>query len=323
MTISAQPVRFTADAAGQRLQPIPLEFHFHGFAPHPKDHRRAILFEKQGPGACEVDLAAKTVVRPLRTAAERHFYGHGAFSPDGKLLYATETVMATHEGVIMVRDGTTLEPVGEFPTFGHSPHDCVLIDHGRTLVITNGGGSLEEPDAPPCVTFVDVPSKKLRERLTFDNPRVNAGHLALTSRRELVVISAPRRGLPESETGGISLRAGKQLHTLAEPAETTRRMVGETLSLAIHERSGVVGVTTPDADLLTFWDFRRGKLVKAVPIEHPRAITVTRDQRYFVVSHAKKQPQLSYFSSAGLVVDDQRTVAEAHLSGSHMYTWVI
>jgi hypothetical protein len=154
--------------------------------------------------------------------------------------------------------------------------------------------------------------------LVFDNPRVNGGHLALTSRRELVVVSAPR--VAERDPGGVSIREGARLHTLAEPADVVRRMTGETLSLAIHERSSVVGVTNPDGDLLTFWDFRRGKLVKATSIEHPRGITLTRDQRWFIVSHGKR-PALSWFSTATLDPDPKRHVEGANMSASHMYTW--
>ncbi len=312
------------DSAGKRYAKVALDFHFHGFAPHPAQRQRAVLFEKKGPGACEVDLLAKQVVRPLRTSEDRQFYGHGAFSLDGKQLYATESILKTGEGVIVLRDGATLAQSGEFPTYGSRPHDCVLIDRGRTLVITNGGGTLEETDAAPSITFVDVATRKLREKLPFDNPRLNAGHLALTSRRELVVISAPRSGLPNGDLGGISLRApGAPLKQLTEPAEVTHRMIGETLSLAIHEPSHVVAVTTPDADLVTFWNYQRGKLVKSLKLDHPRGITLTRDQRYFAVSHGAVTPVLSYLSTTTLEPDAARTVADAHLSGSHMYTWVI
>lgn len=308
------------DAAGRRHASIPLTFHFHGLAPHPTERRRAVLFEKQGPGACEVDLVEKKVRRPVTTTDDRKFYGHGAFSPDGRVLYATETILASGEGVIVVRDGRTLAITGELPTFGAKPHDCVLIDGGRTLVVTNGGGPLE--GAAPCVTFVDVRTRKLREKLTFDNPRVNAGHLALTSRRELLVISAPRSGLPGSEPGAISVRDKDHLRVLAEPAEVTRKMIGETLSLAVHEPSGVVAVTNPDGDLVTFWSYPRGAFVKSLALEHPRGVTLTRDRRFFIVSHGR-DPLLSFISTATLERDPARDVPGARMSGSHMYTWQV
>src|SRR5690349_7222334 len=46
---------------------IPLDFLAHGFALDPRNNNRAILFEKRGPGAAEVDLKNAKYVRPLKT----------------------------------------------------------------------------------------------------------------------------------------------------------------------------------------------------------------------------------------------------------------
>jgi hypothetical protein len=45
---------------------------------------RVVVFEKIGPGAAEIDLKSGRVTRGIRPAQGRWFYGHGAFSPDGK-----------------------------------------------------------------------------------------------------------------------------------------------------------------------------------------------------------------------------------------------
>ena len=43
----------------------------------------------------------------------REFYGHGAFSPDGSTLYATESIIdEDYRGVVVVRDAKTLEEIG-------------------------------------------------------------------------------------------------------------------------------------------------------------------------------------------------------------------
>ncbi|MEQ9320756.1 MAG: DUF1513 domain-containing protein, partial [Polyangiaceae bacterium] len=77
------------------------------FLPHaitidPNDPTRAAVFEKKGPGACLVDLAAAKNLRPLTSPPERHFYGHGAYSTDGALLYATESYLDDdHRGALV------------------------------------------------------------------------------------------------------------------------------------------------------------------------------------------------------------------------------
>ena len=70
----------------------------------------------------------------------RHFFGHGVFSADGKLLYATENDYERAAGMIGVRDATGgYQQIGEFPAHGMEPHDIALLGDGRTMVIANGG----------------------------------------------------------------------------------------------------------------------------------------------------------------------------------------
>ncbi len=274
-----------ADPVADRIE---LDFLGHGVVPDPTDPWRCAVFEKRGSGACVVDLQERSVVAPIRTPPVREFYGHGAFSHDASLLYATETVVGdgSYEGVIVVRDGSTLEELGEFPSHGESPHDCVLRDEGRTLVVTNGGGG-HDGGQPGSVTYVDVESQKLLDRVELP-PRLNAGHLAVSEAGDLVIVSAMRDGLPRDARGGISFRsAGGSFVSAQSPAEVVRRMLGETLSVAIHEPSGIVAATNPLGHVVTFWELRTGRHVASLDLTHPRGVDVALDGSCFVVSFGR------------------------------------
>jgi hypothetical protein len=298
---------------------IDMTFFGHGLAVHPQEPWRAVMFEKKGPGACEFDLRAGRVLRPVTTPAARAFYGHGAYSRDGKLLYATENDLDTRDGLIAVRDASTLRELGRFPTYGKSPHDCRLIDDGRTLAITNGGGKIDE-DAPPSVTFVDVQSEKLQEKLVFETPRINAGHLALTRGRDLVAISAPRDGLPTTALGGVTMRVGGgPFVTMSQPDEVIARMVGESLSLCIEEKTGVVGVTNPDGNIVTFWNLGQKKFVKKLDLPAPRGLTQTLDGEHLVLSYGAGT--LTLLDPERLTPVPERRVEKSMLSGSHIVAW--
>ena len=308
------------EPAGSVAVRIPLSFHMHGFAPEPEAPRRAVLFEKKGPGACQVDLIDGKVLRAIAPTPGYAFYGHGAYATDGRLLYATES--RADGGIISVRDGHSLEPVGQFPTFGAEPHDCHLAEGGRVLVITNGGGSLEEESSPPCVSYVDVRSHKLVERVVLDNPRWNTGHVARTRTGDLAVVSAPRKGLPETEPGGVSLRRASEagragLVTMKQPAEIVGRLKGETLSVCVHEPTRVVAATTPDANLVTFWHLGRRAFVASLELEHPRGVVLVEGGRFFAVS-CGVEPRLIFVSTETLKIDERRTVLNAPLSSSHL-----
>ena len=219
---------------------------------------------------------------------------------------------------MVVRDPESFEVLGEFPSHGESPHDCLLVDEGRTLALTNGGGALGSTEAP-SVTFVDVASARLLERMLLLEPRINAGHLAVTAHGAVAVASAPRDGLPElTSTGGVSFgtRGGK-LTTMKKPAATVRRMLGEALSVAVHEPSSIAAVTHPAGDMVTFWDFSSQRLVKSWDVRSPRGVVLSADGAFFVVTHGDEAP-LSLVATATFEVEPRRFGAR-RAWGSHLY----
>lgn len=298
---------------------IALDFFAHGVVPNPVEPSRLVLFEKIGKGACEVDLVERRVIRKVETVKERLFYGHGAFSPDGKTLFSIETeVDANFKGMIAVREAGTYRVVDAMPTYGAAPHDCQLIDGGKTLVVTNGGAPLDK-EPRPSVTYVDVASKKLLTKLEFETPLINAGHLALTSTGDLAVVSAPREGLPgpADKVGGVSLRRGDQaLRTMQQPAAVTQRLRGEVLSVCIHEATGVAACTCPLGDLVTFWDMKEQKLIKNLEFRRPRGVALTLDLAHFVVSYG--EGEMGMISADNLEPEPAFPVTRSLLTGSHI-----
>jgi hypothetical protein len=309
---------FDLDEPGAEARVIATDFFGHGVVVDPTDAGRAVMFEKRGPGACELDLRAGAVTRPIASPAGREFYGHGAFSPDGALLYSTETVVDDgYRGVTVVRDGRTLAELGEFPTFGAAPHDCVLRDEGRTLVFTNGG-SLEPGGSAPCVTYVDARSETLLERIEFDTEALNAGHLALSARGDLAVVSAMRDYMPREALGAASLRPkGGAFRTLREPRATTERMIGETLSIAIHADTRRFGATNPMGNLVTFWGLDDGVLARELALSNPRGIAVTLDGAQYVISYGRGARLVRVHPTTLSPVPGSR-VDSARMGGSHI-----
>jgi hypothetical protein len=298
---------------------VRMKFLGHGFTQDPGDLRRAAVFEKKGLGGCIVDLAAGVVTDVIEPSTGCAFYGHGLFSKDGSKIYVVEAELASKAGRLTVRDAKTLRSLGELGTFGSSPHDCLLVDDKRTLVVTNGGGDFGGSDAP-SVVFVDVESGKLHERITLTNPRLNAGHVAVTSDGSIAVVSAPRQGLPEETSqGGLSLRpAGGQMLSVKQPSDVTRAMIGESLSVAVHEPSGIALVTNPKGALVTFWHMAERRLVKTMKIVSPRGVTLTKDGRWFVLG-CKLEAEVVLVSTESLEPAPDKGYGSWLVSGSHVY----
>ncbi len=274
------------DDPSPKAELLSLAFLAHGITFDPNDRFRAAIFEKKGPHGCIVDLRSMTVTSALTTPASRQFYGHGAFSRDGKLLYATESRLDRgFEGALVVRDAGTLQELGTLPTYGSAPHDCAIIDDGATMVIANGGGVTGRSEA--SVTYVDLRTEKLLDRVALASPKFNAGHIALTHSGDLAIVSAPREGRPHTDLGAVTVRAkGGKVTTATKPSNVVSRMIGETLSVLASASDRTVLATHPLGDCVTVWKLDDASFVETLEIENPRGLATTLDGAWILVSHS-------------------------------------
>lgn len=96
------------------------------------------------------------------TEAGRAFNGHVIASPDGAILYTTETNLETGQGLIGLRHAASLEKFAEWPTHGMDPHE-LLLDSDGSLLVANGG----------------IPSRPETGRLKLDLDRMDTSLVRL------------------------------------------------------------------------------------------------------------------------------------------------
>ncbi|WP_374351461.1 DUF1513 domain-containing protein [Chitinimonas sp.] len=307
------------DTARRQPAGIPTSFLPHGIAIDPRCTTRVLVFEKIGPGACEVDLASGRQMQAIAPAPGHHFYGHGAFSADGGRVFATETALDGLSGAISVRDGDSLDYLESFPTHGHKPHDCLLIDDGKVLVVANAGSGRFGEAASVC--YVEVDTGRLLERMTLDTLEFNAGHLAIAADGGLALVSAPRDGLDASHSGGVSLRrAGEAMHAVSPGAAIPRSLQGETLSVAIDPDGRYAISCTPDADLVCIWDMHSQALVKTLSLLRPRGVTLTADGQHFEITYGNNAAVVA-LSVDGLSLVGRSYCENSFITGSHVWNW--
>ncbi|MGP9821146.1 DUF1513 domain-containing protein [Salinarimonas sp. NSM] len=114
----------------------------HDVAARPGTRELVVFARRPGGWMAVVDRDTGAVSRVVLAAQRRHFYGHGAFSADGRLLWATENRIETGDGVLGVYDcAAGYARIGEVPTGGIGPHDLALLPGEGTprLVVANGG----------------------------------------------------------------------------------------------------------------------------------------------------------------------------------------
>ncbi|HVY50501.1 MAG TPA: DUF1513 domain-containing protein [Devosia sp.] len=128
---------------------------------------RAVVFARRpGTFAVVFDPAGRAAPVTIASAENRHFFGHGAFSADGRLLYATENDFEHGQGVIGVYDvAGGYRRIGEFPTYGVGPHEMILLPDGATFAVANGGiethpdygrAELNLDTMDPSLAFIDA-----------------------------------------------------------------------------------------------------------------------------------------------------------------------
>ncbi len=200
------------------------------------------------------------------SAEDRHFYGHGAFSPDGRLLYATENDYEGRRGVIGVRDATDgYRQIGEFSSGGIGPHDIAMLPGGRTLVVANGGIETH-PDygreilnlatMVPNLTYIDVETGDLLERHEFpkDLHRLSIRYLSVAE-GDSVVFGCQHKGAKNEQPILIGFhRRGEQLRVAEIPDHANARLKGYVGSISTDRSGTIAAATSPRSGVALYLD---------------------------------------------------------------------
>jgi hypothetical protein len=273
------------DLAAETHRAVETDFVGHSVVGNPARPRRVVLVgQRPGTRSCEIDVEDGAVTNVFDSATDRQFYGHGAYSEDGSLFYATENDVKTGAGLVTVRDATTFAVLGELPTHGVDPHEMRALGDGSTWVICNGGvttGSVP-PERRPSLCYVEEGSGKLLSRDELARRDLSIRHLAVTARDDVAL--ALRADDDQRPSTAIALRwRGGPLAEVTGPPEVTRPGA-LALSVVIHEGRGVAGFTHPEDGLVTFWDMRERRYLRSLAVPQAQGITVTGDGGHFLVS---------------------------------------
>jgi hypothetical protein len=263
----------------------------------------------------------------------RHFYGHGAFSPDGRLAYATENDYAALRGVIGVYDvsGDMPRRIGEFDSGGIGPHDILPMPDGRTLVVANGGiathpdtgrKKLNLDDMQPNIAMIDSATGDLLGTVEGD-----AG-LKQLSLRHMDVGADSRVWIGGQYQGATSEHP--PLMASLDPAEGRLRMhdVPDELkldlenyigSVTLNREGSVVAASCPRGGRVLYFSARDGAFL-ASQVRRDACGLAPLDARSFLVSDGEgallesaslSAPPLLVAARAGLAWDNHLVAVPA------------
>lgn len=238
----------------------------HGISVSP-DRSTCVVFARR-PGRFAAAVRTDGKAKPLwfETRPDRHFYGHGCFSPDGKLLLSAENDFDGERGVIGIRDATDgFKQVGEIPSHGIGPHYVEYLSDRRTLVIANGA-LLTHPDSgrailnlstmKPSLVYVDSHTGDLLEEhvLAPELHQLSIRHLTIAA-DDTVVFGGQHQG-PLSERPPLIgfHRRGSKVEMVEAPGPVQVGLRNYIGSVAGDPSRSIAAASSPQGGIVTYWD---------------------------------------------------------------------
>ena len=267
-----------------------------GHAPvvSPDGQLAVVAARRPGAWAAVADVGDNRLVETIQASAGRHFYGHGQFSPDGRLLYTTENDFQNGRGLVVCRSTRTWEVLGEFDSGGIGPHELKWLD-SHTLAVANGG-ILTHPSEPrrklnldsmrPNLALLDARSGAVILQVATGHAQAGIRHIDAGANGDLA-LAIQYEGPPTDDVPLLQAfrRNSGTLEPLPAPLAVQRRMRQYTASVCVDPRTNHALATCPRGHLVTFWDLGGKGYLGHRRIRDAGGVALDRSAREFVVSN--------------------------------------
>ena len=262
-------------ADGELLLETVLPARGHDIAQRPHTRQFVVFARRPGTWAVVVDANRAREPQIIAARADRHFFGHGLFSRDGRLLYASENDIRTGDGIIGIYNASAgYARIGEFKSGGIGPHDLSLLGDGHRMIIANGGLKtlpetgrevLNSDDIAPNLAVLDLSNGTIEGVVELDRAykKLSIRHLAKTS-DDRIVFACQHQGDADElpPLVGTLDRQGKT-RLFDAPEEAMARLNNYVGSVALDESGSVIAATSPIGGTAALWSIDGNYLAAA------------------------------------------------------------
>ncbi len=264
----------TISERGEIVDRVALPARAHGMAYSAATNRAVAFARRPGTFAMVFDADGQAEPLVITSPEGRHFYGHGHFSPNGALLYASENDFDGNRGMIGIYDARDkFRRIGEFDAHGIGTHDMTVSDDGTLLVIANGGiethpdfgrTKLNLDHMEPSLVLLDARTGTLVQRhgLPPALRQLSTRHLDIGADGRIWFAcqwEGARNALPPL-AGWLS--QGEDISFVSLPEETTIRLGNYVGAIAVNRHEGIVGMTSPVGGAAVILDAKTGAVLK-------------------------------------------------------------
>ena len=258
---------------GMVVREIPLEGRGHDIAFDHASAMAVVFARRPGSFALAFNVHGRDKPTVFATPNNRHFYGHGVFSADGKLLYATEHDIDTRQGVLGVYNATGgFARIGEIPTYGIGPHEVIMLSDGKTLAVANGGietdvktgrKKLNLDTMEPSLAFIDSKTGALLAQHMQNGAlhKLSIRHIAADARGAVWFGGQWQGATGESPelVGHASLDS--PLHILEPANPLGAKLAGYIGSVAMSGDGRVLAASAPRSGRIVYVDTERAMVI--------------------------------------------------------------
>lgn len=239
------------------------------------DGGAAVVFARRpGRFALVLDLVRRQRVLAFSAPEDRHFQGHGFFSNDGRLLFATENDFDGERGVMGIYDVKLgYRRIGEIDTAGIGPHEALLLSDGRTVAIANGG-ILTHPDFPrqklnlatmaPSLVYADLARGDIIESVSLSPElhQLSIRHMAEDGNGRIWFGGQFEGARDETVALAGWHERGRDIQLCSAPETLWQSMNNYVGSVAASSDGRRVAMSSPRGGTVLVWDCASGSVME-------------------------------------------------------------
>jgi hypothetical protein len=237
----------------------------------------------------------------IGSANNRHFFGHGCFSDDQKMLYCSENAfdqsLTSSHGVIGIYDATDdYRRVGEIDCQGIGPHQIALMPDSKTLAVAIGGIQTH-PSRPreklnlrsmkSALIFIDIASSTVIYNIACPEPQLSLRHLAI-SKNGSVIIAGQYQGDRSDNITLLYQYRDNKLQPMAVPNQQWLGFNQYIASVALNHHSLAV-TTSPRANSVELWDLANQQLIGKYTVKDCAGVVWSDPLNGFILSNGAGQ----------------------------------
>lgn len=249
---------------GRELFATALPTRGHDSVRHPARAEAVVFARRPGDWFAVIDLVKGDVRRIIRAAESRHYFGHGSYSVDGRVLLATENDIETGQGVVGLYETTSdYRRIGEYRSAGIGPHDMALLPNG--LLAVANGGTLTQPDngravlnrdtMRPNIALIDPLSGAVTavHEMPADLHQLSIRHMAVAPDGD-IAFACQYEGQDDATPALVGVLSGDRMSLIEVPEDEIGSLKNYIGSLSLDSTGDIIAATAPEGGTVAFFD---------------------------------------------------------------------